>query len=241
MRRDQRTALSVRQPVDRADIGAFAEPEADDVARVLFGLGTQPCIMRAVERDDRGSARLQPFENLALRIGDRFFAGEIFHMRRRDRGDDRDMRTDHARQRCQLAGVIHPHLEHAEISGRGHARQAQRNTDVVVITFDRAVRFAGAEAVERREQCFLRPRLACRSGDADDPAVAARARCRAESIQRCNAVGNANMRMVDRAFAHDPRGARLDRLGDEFVSVGFLAFHRDEKVARRPRKPRRSP
>ena len=50
--------------------------------------------MRTVIGDDRGAARLQPLEDLALRVGDRFVAGEEFAVGRGDGGDDRDMRTD---------------------------------------------------------------------------------------------------------------------------------------------------
>ena len=44
--------------------------------------GDQPVAMRAVEGDDRGAARLQPLEDLALGVGDRLVAGEEFAMRR---------------------------------------------------------------------------------------------------------------------------------------------------------------
>src|SRR3546814_16226055 len=57
LRRDQRTALAVRKPVDRANIGALAQPEADDMRRMFFRLGAQPRIIGAVERDVRGEPK----------------------------------------------------------------------------------------------------------------------------------------------------------------------------------------
>ena len=67
----------------------------------------------------------------------------------------------------------------------------------VLRAYRRAVRLAGSEAIERGEQRLLRPRLARRSGDADDAAMAARARRDAERVQGGGAVGDADMRMVD--------------------------------------------
>src|SRR3546814_2475188 len=81
LRRDQRPALAVGEPVDRADIGALAEPEADDMRRMFFRLGAQPRVMGAVERDDGGAAGFEPFENLALGVCYGVFAAEIFQMR----------------------------------------------------------------------------------------------------------------------------------------------------------------
>src|SRR3546814_18276539 len=102
---------------------------------------------------------------------------------------------------------------------------------MIVITLDRAMRPARTEAVGRGEQRRLRPRLARRSGDADDPAMAARTRRDTERVQRRRAVGDADVREVDRTFADDARRARRDRLVDAFVPVGRLALPRDEEIA----------
>src|SRR3546814_7354630 len=96
---DERAALPVGQPVDRANVGALAQPEADDVRRVPLGLGAQPRMVRTVEGDDRGAAGLEPLENLALGVRDRFFAAAIFHMLGGAGVDDGDMRADHTRVR----------------------------------------------------------------------------------------------------------------------------------------------
>src|SRR3546814_5860627 len=125
-------------------------------------------------------------------------------MRRGDGGDDGDVRAHDERQRGEFARMVHPHFEHTEIGGRWHTREAQRHADMIVVAFDRAVRLAGTEAIERDEQRLLRPRLARRAGDADDAAMAARARRDAERVQRGGAVGDADVRMVDwcRSEAH---------------------------------------
>src|SRR3546814_18735816 len=104
---------------------------------------------------------------------------------------------------------------------------------MIVITLARAMRPARTEAVERGEQRLLRPRLSRRSGDADDPAMAARTRRDTERVQRRRAVGDADVRKVDRTFADDARRARRARLVDEFVPVGRLALHRDAELALR--------
>src|SRR3546814_8825315 len=104
---------------------------------VPLGLGAQPRMVRTVEGDDRGAAVLEPLENLALGVGDRFFAAEIFHMRGGDGGDHGDMRADHARQRGEFARMVHPHFEDAVVGGRWHTREAQRPPAMIVITLDR--------------------------------------------------------------------------------------------------------
>src|SRR3546814_20407735 len=93
-----------------------------------------------------------------------------------------------------------------------------------MVALDRAGRFAGAEAVECGEQRFLRPRLARRAGDAEDPRAAARARRDTERIQRRGAVRNVDMRMVDGGFAEDAGGPRSNRLVDEFLPVGRITL-----------------
>src|SRR3546814_4617561 len=73
-------------------------------------------------------------------------------MRRGDGGDDGDVRAHDERQRGEFARMVHPHFEHTEIGGRWHTREAQRHADMIVVAFDRAVRLAGTEAIERSEE-----------------------------------------------------------------------------------------
>src|SRR3546814_12387150 len=125
--------------------------------------------------------------------------------------------------------MVHPHFEHAIIGRSRHAREAERHADVVIVALDRAVRLAGAEAVECGEQRFLRPRLARRAGDADDPRAAARARRDTERIKRRGAVRTAVMRTVDGGFAKDAPGTRSTRRVADSVTC------------RRPPRPRPYP
>ena len=77
-----------------------------------------------------------------LGVGDRLFDAEILDVRRGDRGDERDMRADHARQRGDLAGIVHAHFEHRELRFARHPGEAQRNAGMVVVALDRAMDLA---------------------------------------------------------------------------------------------------
>src|SRR5215471_17261092 len=66
--------------------------------------------LRILCRKDRSAARFETFEDLRLSVRNRFDRTEIFEMRGRDRGDDRNMRTRDLNQRANLAGMIHADL-----------------------------------------------------------------------------------------------------------------------------------
>ena len=51
-------------------------PKVQHLAPHAHGRAAQPVAMRAVDRDDRGAARLQALEDLGLGVGDRFLAAE---------------------------------------------------------------------------------------------------------------------------------------------------------------------
>ena len=88
--------------------------------------------MRIVERQDGGAAGHQAVEDLGLGVGDLRHRGEELDMHRLDRGDDRDVRPHHLRQRRDLAGMVHAELEHAVAGVARHARQAERRAPLVV-------------------------------------------------------------------------------------------------------------
>jgi hypothetical protein len=75
--------------------------------------------LRIVAIDHRRAARLEPGEDFGLGVRDRLDRGEEFEMHRLDRGDDRHVRPHQPRQRLDLAGMIHPDLEHGVARGRG--------------------------------------------------------------------------------------------------------------------------
>src|SRR3546814_3467800 len=83
----------------------------------------QAIAMRTIMRNDRGAARLESRKDLALGVGDRGFVGEERRVRGRDRRDDGDVRAHEPGQRGKLAGMVHPHLEHAEPRLTRHPRE----------------------------------------------------------------------------------------------------------------------
>src|SRR3546814_1514988 len=77
--------------------------------------------------------------------------------------------------RFRSAGMVHPHLEHAEPRLTRHPREAERYACMVVVALERSMRAARLGPVERGEQGFLGAGLAHRTGDADDRRAGARA------------------------------------------------------------------
>ena len=106
VRRDGAAALCVELGELHGGIAMHAE--ADDVAdaAILCRLG-EARVMRIVTIEDGCAAALDAAEDFGLRIGDRLDRGEEAKMRRLDCRDHRDMRPDHARQRIDLAGMVH--------------------------------------------------------------------------------------------------------------------------------------
>src|SRR3546814_14657211 len=96
LRRDQRPALAVGEPVDRADIGALPEPEADDMRRLFFRLGAQPRVVGGVARDDGRAAGFEPFEHLALGVCYGLLAAPKFQLTRGLGGADGGLRPQPA-------------------------------------------------------------------------------------------------------------------------------------------------
>ena len=78
----------------------------------FFGAALEMGELRDVAIDDRRAARLDAEKDFGLGVGDLCERAQIFQMHRRDRGDDRDMRADEARQRLDLAFVVHAHFQH---------------------------------------------------------------------------------------------------------------------------------
>src|SRR5690606_23081366 len=134
--------------------------KGSDLCPGPFRRRAKPGEMRTVRRDDGGAALLQPFENLRLGVGYGFFGAEHLDMGRRNGGYDRDMRPDLGGERRYLACVVHAHLDHAVFAARRHAREAERNADVVVVALDRTVRPPPAGPLQRGEYRLLDTGLA---------------------------------------------------------------------------------
>src|SRR3546814_6210581 len=83
-------------------IRPLAAAECHDAPGMGPRMADQPVAMRAVERNDRRPARLQPLENLALGIGDGLVRRKELAVRRRDPGATRDVRADKAGERGKI-------------------------------------------------------------------------------------------------------------------------------------------
>ncbi len=84
---------------------------------------------------DSHPALLQAFEDLGLRIGDTGKRVEELDVDRRNAGDDGEVRAHEARQRRDLARVVHADLEYAEAGSAWHPRERQRHAPEVVVGF----------------------------------------------------------------------------------------------------------
>src|SRR3546814_3976386 len=79
-----------------ADVRTLAAAEGDDLSGMRPRMADQPVPVRAVERDDRRSARLQPFENLAFCVGNGLLRRKEFAVSGSNPCDDRHMGTHKA-------------------------------------------------------------------------------------------------------------------------------------------------
>ena len=205
--------------------------ETDDVPGVPARGLEQSIAMRRRLGDDRGSVGLETLEDLALGVGDRLNRAEVLDMRRCDGGDERDVRTDHARERRDLAGIVHAHFEHREQAVARHSREAQRHAGMVVVAFDRAVHVARVRSVERREKGLLGAGLADRAGDPDDLRRSSLASGPAQRFERCGDVVDQHVGLIEGAGYQRARRAGRESLVEEMVAVMDGARHGDEQVA----------
>ena len=157
---NQRSATRSRNSIEQPHIGVSRPAKADCGDTELVRCRLDPRMVRAIGGNDRGAARLQPFEDFGLGIGNRLFTAEHFDMRRSNRGDHRDVRADLRGQRGDLSRVVHTHFKHAELAARSHPGQAERNADMVVIALDGAVRPAPARSIERSKDGLFHAGLA---------------------------------------------------------------------------------
>src|SRR3546814_17602114 len=126
--------------------------------------------VRAVERYDCGSARLQPFENLALGVGDGLLRRKELAVGGSNPCDDRHMRTHEAGESGKLPRMVHAHFEHAIAAVSGHAGKAERPARVVVVAFDGGMDPARRAAFPRPAQRFLGARIDDPDGATGGPA-----------------------------------------------------------------------
>ena len=225
----------MQRRLEQPRIGLGVLAEGDDARAGRFGRAREPLILRNVAIDHRRAAGLEAAEDFRLGVGNRLDRAEIFEMHRRDGGDDRDMRLHQPRQRLDLAGMVHAHLEHREARARGTARQRQRHAPVIVVGGDRGMGLARRR--EREPQRLLGAGLADRAGDADHLGLRARARGAGEIAQAFEHVRHDQQRRVLRErvalVGGDDReaGAVGERGRHEFVAVAGVALDREERLA----------
>ena len=92
---------------------------------------------------------VRALENRSLLAGNSGKVVKSFQMRRRDCGDQRDVGRGQARQRPDLAGMVHTDLDHRKICIDRHPRQCQRHAPVVVVTLFGSVDFRPARKCRR--------------------------------------------------------------------------------------------
>ena len=106
----------------------------------------------------------------------------------------RDMGTDEADQRADLAEMVHPHFEHAVSAIVGHRGKTERHAPVIVVGGGGNLR--AAERAQRKAQHFLGRRLAGAAGDGDDLGTASGARRAGEIFQSALRAGDDEKRSI---------------------------------------------
>ena len=154
-------------PCEEPRIRARVLTERHDVSRACAARGGgQPIEMVVVPVQHGRAARLETFENLGLGVGDSVEAGEEFGVSRGDCGDQHGMRTGQTGERADLAGMIHPDLEHAVGGALRQTSEAERHADMVVEIACAGER--GAAACERTRKHLLGSGLADAASDRND-------------------------------------------------------------------------
>ena len=171
-------------------------------------------------------------EQAGLLVRDRFFRSHVADVGRPHVGNHAHVRLDLARQRLDLARMVHAQFEHAVARLARQAGQADRHTDMVV----EARRAGGCRRLRREHgaQRILGAGLADRAGDARDPRLAARAPGVTEIDQRLHRVGD--FHEIALRFGHIARDDRRrraarQRIGHESMAVSVLAGHGKEQIA----------
>ena len=227
----QAAAIGAGDRVEQADIGRAGTAEADHARADIPGGAFERRAMFAVGGDDCRSARLEPGEDFRLGRSNGIHAAEVLDMRGCDRRNDGDMRSDLRGEIRDLARVVHAHFENGEPAARGHARQAERNPDMVVVATRRPVRRAAAGTFEAGEDRFLDPGLADRTSHPDNRRLDAAARGACQRFERGSGILDENVRPIDSAIDDRSRCAIGEGLVEETVAVHRLPLQGNEKIA----------
>ena len=139
--RDDLAAVRIRCEFDQAHVRPPAPRRSSRWSR-----RRRPCAAAETAASSRGSTATPPGSRprriAAFSSAIASMRAEKADMRLLHRGDDRDMRAREARERRDLAGMVHADLGDAERAVRRHPRQGQRHAPVVVVGSDRGMRAA---------------------------------------------------------------------------------------------------
>ena len=191
--------------------------------------------LRVVAIDHGRACRLETGEDLRLGIGNCFERREELKMHGLDCSNDGDVRSHQARERLDLARMIHAELEDGEACAGWTARERQRYPPVIVVRGDRGVGLS--LLAERQAQRLLGRGLSDRAGHRNDFGLRARPRRSRELAQGLQHIGHDEKRRVSRKtlllVRADDReaGAAPARGFDEIMAVAVLPFDGEERFA----------
>ncbi len=129
---DQRAVPGRLEPQETR-VGASALAESHDTSPLCAGLRREPREMFIIGGKNSHSTLLEPIEDLGFCAGDFGDRLEELDMDRRHPGYDRTMRPHEPSQRRNLAGMVHPDLEHPVGRVLGHPGKGKRHAPKVVV------------------------------------------------------------------------------------------------------------
>ena len=192
---DDLAACIAELDLARADISVRRRAESYDAPTARDDGSIQQTVMLAVSRQNGSAAALQSLEDLGLRLRNALLAiGKIPDVHGQHVRDDGDVWARHARERTDLARMIHADLDHGEIDVGRHPRECQRHTPVIV---ERLLgRMHLARCCETRAQHFLGAGLAGAACHGDDACIRSEtcARCHGNTTERRQRIVDADKR-----------------------------------------------
>ena len=163
--------------------------------------------------------------------------GKVLNVRGANIGDDAPVGHGDARQRGNLARVVHAHLDHGKFVLRHQAQQLQGQAKAVVQV---ALRFENAKfCAERRSNGFLGGGFSRRARDGNDAASPLAAHMVGQHLHRSERVFGDEKRMGERGIGQGSgtrarndsgHGAAFERRDQKVVPVVMLATNSKKKL-----------
>ncbi len=218
-RRAEQTALA---DAGGAEVGVVIDA-VGDLAAGEVARDTDDVLVVVI--DDHDPLGLDVLQQLSLRLGDLLDRAEELDVHGTDVRVDADVGAGQTGQPGDLPLVVHPHLADDDFGVVRRVVDTERTSDEVVEVPPRLERPAlGGD--ERGDHLFRR-RLPRRTGDGDQGEGLSQAELARQLLERDGCVGDANeaffrrnvLRKVLGHMGHDRAGRRLERRGDELMSV----------------------